>query len=106
VLTEGLCGSRVVRFSSDLFDADTIKKAAYRLTNRCAFVFSTEAGAIVCEAQFSPPVEPDVADAFELQLRNEVLEQDLRRRISEETAAVRNAILAYAFSDTGLQGGE
>ena len=36
----------------------------------------------------------------------EVLDQGLRARIAKETSASRNAILALAFSKTGLQGGE
>ena len=106
MLTEGTCSSRVVRFAADLFDAATIKKAAYRLTDRCAFDLSTSADSIICDCRFSPPITEAEADDLEARLRNEVLEQDLRRTIGEETAPLRNAILAYAFSDTGLQDAE
>jgi DNA-binding FrmR family transcriptional regulator len=40
------------------------------------------------------------------ELQAEVLDQDLRATISRETEPMRNAILALAFSRTGLQGSE
>ncbi len=47
---------------------------------------------------------PEAVDEFEAAFRNEVLDQDLRRTIARETASLRNAILAHAFSKTGIQG--
>ena len=38
--------------------------------------------------------------------KNEILDQDLRGIIARETEGTRNAILAFALSKTGLQGGE
>lgn len=35
--------------------------------------------------------------------KTEVLDNDLREQIGEETAQIRTAVLAYAFSKTGLQ---
>lgn len=102
--TEGACASRVVRFSLELFDVETVKKAAYRLTDRCSFEFLLEDKVLGCEIRFNPPVTSADADAFEASFRNEVLEQDLRKTISEESAPLRNAVLAYTFSETGLQG--
>ena len=45
-------------------------------------------------------------EAAERELRAEVLDQDLRASIARETEPVRNAILALAFSRTGLQESE
>jgi His-Xaa-Ser system protein HxsD len=55
-------------------------------------------GSFVCDL-ISPPslVEADQA-ALVADFRKEVLDQDLRERISEQTAAVRNAVLAVAFA--------
>ncbi|HEY1654216.1 MAG TPA: His-Xaa-Ser system protein HxsD [Candidatus Tumulicola sp.] len=103
---EGACPSRVVRFSLELFDAETIKKAAYRFTDRCAFDFSVENNFLLCEIRLNPSVARADADKLEALLRNDVLEQSLRKTIREETAPLRNAILAYVFSETGLQSGE
>ena len=55
---------------------------------------------------FSPDVTQDEKAALQREFRNEVLDQDLREVIGAETAGVRNAVLAYAFSRTGLQGGD
>ena len=95
-----------VRFPADIYDLETIKKAAYRLSDRCAFEFRLEPNAIVCSLRFDHSLASDDVAALINALRNEVLEQDLRRLIAEETATIRNAVLAYAFSRTGLQGHE
>jgi His-Xaa-Ser system protein HxsD len=42
--------------------------------------------------------------SLEGRFRNEVIDQDLRRRIARETENTRNLILAMAFSKTGLSG--
>jgi His-Xaa-Ser system protein HxsD len=94
-----------VRFSLAIFDINTVKKAAYRMSGRCAIDFSCESDELVCILR---PLETrtdgaselgDLANAF----RIEVLDQDLRRLVADETSSMRNAILAYAFSRTGLQ---
>jgi His-Xaa-Ser system protein HxsD len=94
-----------MRFPRDMFDLDVIKKAAYRFTDRCAFDFALDNDEILCAIRpLTGLSEPELA-ALEEDFRIEVLDQDLRRSISAETAAVRNAILAYTFSRTGLQDG-
>ncbi len=95
-----------IRFSSNVYDLDTIKKAAYRFTDRCSFDFSCEGEDILC--RLVPKQDITLADqpAIVAEFKNEVLDQDLRRTIADETAPVRNAILAYAFSKTGLQDSE
>lgn len=95
-----------LRFSSDVYSLDTIKKAAYRLSDRCSFDFVLTGTEIVCKLIFSEGLAGERIAEIERAFRNEVLDQDLRQSIAEETAPVRNAILAYAFSRTGLQGGE
>ena len=92
-----------MRFPRDVFDLDVIKRAAYRFTDRCAFDFALENQDIICDIRpLTQLSEPEIA-ALEDDFRIEVLDQDLRRSISAETAPVRNAILAYTFSRTGLQ---
>jgi His-Xaa-Ser system protein HxsD len=95
-----------VRFSTRIFDIETIKKAAYRLGGYCTFDFAIDGDDVVCTLhRFAKPAVPlatELTDAF----RTEVLDQDLRRIIGAETAPIRNAVLAYAFSRTGLQEGD
>ena len=48
----------------------------------------------------------DRAERIVAAFKNEVLDQDLRSIIAKETEATRNAVLAFALSKTGLQGGD
>lgn len=91
-----------VRFSTHVYDLETIKRAAYRFTGQLAFNFIPEHDSILCQ------ITPLAIDSSEAEIainsfRNEVLDQDLRRTIANETATVRNVILAHVFSKTGLQ---
>ncbi|MFX5709805.1 hypothetical protein ABTE34_20170, partial [Acinetobacter baumannii] len=84
----------------------TIKRASYRFSDRVAidirpFNEGVECVIEACSDTVGVDIESVVRD-----FRIEVLDQDLRATISEETAQIRNAILGYAFSKTGLQGGE
>lgn len=91
-------------FTADVFALDVIKKAAYPFTDRASFEFRTSAGKIEVDLNFEPATTSQAAAGLLADFKNEVLDQDLRRSIAEETAPMRNAILGYAFSRTGLQG--
>jgi His-Xaa-Ser system protein HxsD len=96
-----------LRFSNGVYSIGAIKKAAYRFTDRCSFDFQpAEGNTTLAILSFSPDVTADEKAALQREFRNEVLDQDLREVIGAETAGVRNAVLAYAFSRTGLQGGD
>ena len=95
-----------LRFSSAVYSLDTIKKAAYRLSGHCSFDFEVVGGEILCRLHFAQALSSERMAAIKNGFRNEVLDQDLRRTIAEETGPMRNAILAYAFSRTGLQDGD
>jgi His-Xaa-Ser system protein HxsD len=92
-----------LRFSLSAHSLESIKKAAYRFTHVCAFEFAIDGSEIVCRMHFDAVQTPERLRSIEMDVRNEVLDQELRATIGEETAAIRNAILAYAFSRTGLQ---
>lgn len=98
--------SREVRFASDVYSLGAIKKAAYRCSDRCAFDLKQEDGYYIAFLLFNRELSDADAAAIEADFRNEVLDYDLRESIAAETAQVRNAVLAYAFSRTGLQGGD
>ena len=93
-----------IRLSSEIFSWDVIKRAAYRLSGRCSFDFKSDGNEIICKLVFPRPQPPEIVAATEVAFRNEILDQDLRARIAEETAPIRNALLAFAFSKTGIQG--
>jgi His-Xaa-Ser system protein HxsD len=87
------------------FSLEAVKKAAYRFSDVMSVDIRSSPDRIECIIHFdkhqSASEEQQVLAAF----RNEVLDQDLRASISKETEPMRNAILAYAFSKTGLQSG-
>ena len=103
-IPSGSRSCRELRFSSTVYSLDTIKKAAYRMSDRCSFEFEVTGSDITCRLFFPDGASSDRTHAVEDEFRNELLDQDLRQVIAEETDAVRNVILAHAFSRTGLQG--
>lgn len=91
------------KFDLSVFGLDCVKRAAYRVTGTAAVEITIEDGFAVCTINFSKAVGRASAEAAVERLRLEVLDQDLRGTIASETASVRNAILALAFSRSGLQ---
>ena len=98
--------SETVSFSSHVYGLDEIKRAAYRFIDVMSVDITPCGDEIVCTANFVHATNKDEAQKILNDFKIEVLDQDLRRAIAEETKEVRNAILAYAFSKTGLQDGE
>ena len=99
--------SQTLVFSSQVFSIETIKKAAYRFSDVLSVEIVARADDIECILYFlSNPIEEVRAQEIVADFRNEVLDQDLRSIVAKETAATRNAILAFALSKTGLQGSE
>jgi His-Xaa-Ser system protein HxsD len=93
----------VVEFDASVYSVEAIKRAAYRMLNQFSADVSVRDGRVVCALSLPANCQPGpVIDEF----RKEVLDQDLRERISKETAPLRNAILALAFSSSALQGRE
>ncbi|WP_170836206.1 His-Xaa-Ser system protein HxsD [Pandoraea sp. ISTKB] len=87
---------------SELYSVEAVQKAAYRFIDRLTIVISQGQGGVICEVDvndLSAAVVEDVLADF----KRELLDQQLRFQIKKETESVRNLILAYAFSRTGLQ---
>ena len=91
-----------------LFDLDAavfrlaaVKKAAYKFGGRCHIDIRL-ANATTIRVVLRPKTEGDATAALAGEFRNEVLDQELREVVGEETQAVRNLILAQAFSRTSL----
>ena len=85
------------------FDLECVKKAAYRFADRVSLDLHVEGTAARCTLVFHEPASAEAAASLLSAFRTELLDQDLRKSIASETAPIRNAILAYAFSRTGLQ---
>jgi His-Xaa-Ser system protein HxsD len=80
-----------------------IKKAAYRVADRCtAMLQSPREHALPVLFTFKPGTSQDSARAAVRAFFQELLDQDLREEIAEETGPMRALILAHAFSKTEL----
>lgn len=94
-----------VCFDASVYAADSIKKAAYTIAAQAAVEIRRVGLEWQCEFHFLRPTPPALMQEAVASFRIEVLDQDLRASIANETREVRNAILSVAFSKTGLQGG-
>lgn len=92
-----------IEFDPKLFGVDTIKRAAYRLADRATFEFALSDKALTVIV--SPASSEADLQAVVVDLHREVLDQDLRDRLSAETQQIRTLILASAFSNTPFGGG-
>jgi His-Xaa-Ser system protein HxsD len=80
-----------------------IKKAAYRFADRfTAMLGSPEHDRLPVSLRFKANVSPAVAREVTRAFFQELLDQDLREQIAEETNPVRTLILAHAFSNVDL----
>jgi His-Xaa-Ser system protein HxsD len=80
-----------------------VKKAAYRIADRCtATVGSPGDDGLVIDFMFPPGTSGSVAREAVRFFFQELLDQELREQIARETAPVRALILAMAFSKTDL----
>lgn len=98
--------TRSITFSSHVFGLESIKRAAYRFSDVFAANILPRGAEIECVMLFLKRQTEDEIVAIIASFQIEVLDQDLRAKIAKETEGVRNAVLAYALSKTGLQGGE
>ncbi|MDW3687610.1 His-Xaa-Ser system protein HxsD [Cupriavidus sp. CV2] len=86
-----------------IYRLEAVQKAAYRFIDRLTVLISQNDGKLICEID---PVKSMDTPLDEIlgNFKRELLDQQLRLQIKEETEPARNLILAYAFSRTGLQG--
>ena len=95
-----------VTFDGNVYTQDTIKKAAYRFLKTFVTEIVKEDGTWLCTLHFQQKPSRVEEQQWVRELQSEVLDQDLRATIGRETETVRNAVLALAFSRTGLQESE
>lgn len=92
-----------LQLDSTIYSLEAVQKAAYRFIDRLTILLSQDGDQIICD------IAPILGAALPLEtlvddFKRELLDQQLRQKIKAETADVRNLILSYAFSRTGLQG--
>lgn len=80
-----------------------IQKTAYRYARRCTVIFGTAVDQIVpVTIRFPPRTSPATMNEVVDEFFRDLLDQELREHIGEETRAIRALILAQAFSKTDL----
>jgi His-Xaa-Ser system protein HxsD len=90
-----------IDFDPAVYRLSAVKKAAYKFGARCFVTIGTQPNGLVrVTLRLKPGTHPD--GSVEGEFRNEVLDQELREAILEETAPVRNLLLAQAFSAISL----
>jgi His-Xaa-Ser system protein HxsD len=90
-----------VTVDPQVFRLSAVKKAAYRLGDRC-FVQIEVLSEGSIQVRLTAKSEKVPLHTLEGDFRNELLDQDLRESIAEETERVRNLLLAQAFSGLSL----
>lgn len=95
-----------VRFDASVYSLATIKKASYRFLKTFVAEIAQDGDSWACTLNFVAPSDAQTIEKASRELKAEVLDQDLRATVARETEALRNTILALAFSRTGLQGSE
>jgi len=89
-------------FEQSLYTVEVLERAAYRLIDRASLELTSGNGVWECNLRFDPSVSDDQAEMLVREFRKEVLDQKLRKAIREQTDALRNLVLARAFSRSGL----
>jgi His-Xaa-Ser system protein HxsD len=91
----------VIPVDPNVFRLSAVKKAAYRLGDRCFVHVEVLPGGGI-QVRLTAKSEKVPPHTLEGDFRNELLDQDLRESIAEETERVRNLLLAQAFSGLSL----
>ena len=93
---------RRISFDCQSVDLNTIKRTAYKFTDQCAVDLRVGEEEVICVFDFKNEISDKEFKEFSIEFRNDVLDEELRADIAAQTEPVRNLILAYAFSKTGL----
>ena len=89
-------------FDSRLFSADVIVRATHRHT--ADYAVELELRGFFFQVKLSPKHEGLDASALELQMRNDVLDEQLRERVRAETSAVQNSLIQAALLGASPKG--
>lgn len=90
-----------LEFDSSVYRLSAVKKAAYRFGDRC-FVQITSPGGANIQVTLRARDPAGGVEALVGEFCNEVLDQELREVVAEETESVRDVLMAQAFSAISL----
>jgi len=85
-----------------VYALEAVQNAAYRFIDRIAVLISLETDLVVCEIELKAGSTCNL-DELVNDFKRELLDQNLRLQIKNETQETRNLILSWAFSKSGLQ---
>jgi His-Xaa-Ser system protein HxsD len=92
----------VIQLDPAVYRLSAIKKAAYKFGDRCTIEIDSRQPPGLVRVSLTPKGILDDPSSLAGEFRNEVLDQELREVVAEETGAIRNVLLAQAFSGTAL----
>ncbi len=99
----GAIRARETTLDTRLYRLVAVKKAAYRMAERCTIVLGSPNGDDVpITFSFPPNTSENAAEEAIRLFHQELLDEELRATIHEETDALRALILAHTFSRTDL----
>ena len=88
---------------TSIYCLEAIKKTAYKFANQTSIVIAPGAdSSISVFFNFAGSYEKNDPEQVVADFCNELLEQDLREIVRKDTSALRNLIIAHAFSRTSL----
>ncbi|POA47179.1 His-Xaa-Ser system protein HsxD [Pseudomonas sp. MPR-ANC1] len=89
-------------FDEQLYDAQTLQKAAYRAMNSLTADIARSEGKLSCVLSSNIGIdEPSFLLATQ-EFKKDVVDYQLRLRLDAETLQIKNLILGLTFSKTGL----
>jgi His-Xaa-Ser system protein HxsD len=92
-----------VTIDTRCYRLSAVQKAGYRLADRCTLMLGgLAADMLPISFAFPRPVEKREALDVVRMFFQELLDQELREKIAEETGPIRALLLAHAFSKTDL----
>lgn len=100
----GAAREHIERVCLRAYDLDTVKHTCYRFTARHYAELSIDESGTAALVLFRFPSAVTAGEEERLlaQFHEDLLDQDLRARVSAQTEVVRNLILANAFANTSL----
>jgi His-Xaa-Ser system protein HxsD len=92
------------QFDPAVYRLSAVKKAAYRYSRAYEIQIKQDMAGKICVTLIPIPDAGECTLAIQ-QFPREVLDQELREIVAEETSAVRDVLLAQAFSEVNLVDG-
>lgn len=88
-----------ISLDTRIYDVDDVHRAVYKFADRVSvsITMTSDSSAIVVQLSPLSNFKGDL-DRLVQELQIELTDQTLRRKVKEETEAVRNVILAHTFS--------